>query len=82
MCDRIAEWVAAEGERKRERAEKRKRKLQKMMEEPKHKFEDSSYMEQIRSTEEGMEDSLKQGLSQAGPSGEGARGPAKKPKLW
>lgn len=76
----MAEWVAAEKERKRERAERKKRRLKRMMEEPKHKFEDASYMESIKSTEEGMADSLKLGLQQDTAS---AAGPSsKRPKLW
>ena len=83
MCDvcRLAEWMAAEKERKKERAERKKRRLQKMLQEPKHKFEDTSYMESIKSTQEGMADSLKLGLQQD--TSVATAGPAsKRPKLW
>ena len=81
MC-RVAEWVAGESERKRQRTERKKKRQQKLLEEPRHTFDDSSYMDAIRSTEEGMADSLKRGLQQDNTSASAAAPPAKKAKLW
>ena len=86
MC-RISDWIAAEPERKRQRAEKKMKRLKRLTEQPKHKFDDHSYMEQIKDTEEGMVDSLKQGLA-AAVAGKRTREdnghgePSKKPKMW
>lgn len=75
---RVAEWMAGETQRKKEKADRKKRRLEKLLEEPHHKFEDTSYMEQIRSREEEMADSLKHGLNRD----DSSPGPSKKPKLW
>ncbi len=82
MC-RVAEWVAGESDRNRQRTERKKRRQQKLLEEPRHTFDDSSYMDAIRSTEEGMAESLKRGLQQDNdPSSSSSLPPAKKAKLW
>ena len=73
--------MAGESERKRQRTERKKRRQQKLLEEPRHTFDDSSYMDAIRSTEEGMADSLKRGLQQDNTSASSAPA-AKKAKLW
>ncbi len=80
---RVAEWVAGESDRNRQRTERKKRRQQKLLEEPRHTFDDSSYMDAIRSTEEGMAESLKRGLQQDNdPSSSSSLPPAKKAKLW
>ncbi len=43
-------------------AVEKKKRLEKRRAEPRHYFDDPSYMEQIRSTEESMDDALKQGV--------------------
>jgi hypothetical protein len=60
MCQRVTKWLEDEPERKRRQEEKRKRRLAKKVP-PKHFFDDRDYMEQLRSTEEGMDGALKQG---------------------
>ncbi len=58
---RIAEWLKEEPGRKKKLAEEKRKRLAKRRAEPKHYFDDPSYMEQIKSTEESMDDALKQG---------------------
>ena len=63
MCHSVTKWLEDEPERKRRKQEeKRKRRLTKKVP-PKHFFDDRDYMEQLRSTEEGMDDALKQGAA-------------------
>jgi hypothetical protein len=85
----VTKWLEDEPERKRRKQEeKRKRRLTKKVP-PKHFFDDRDYMEQLRSTEEGMDDALKQGLEASGqkgklPASNDTAGPssAKKSKFW
>ena len=62
----MAEWAAGEPERKRREAEERRQRLERKRAGPKHTFDDTGYMEQIKSTEEGMGGALKQGLTLEG----------------
>lgn len=88
---RLAEWAAQEPERKKKAVEERKKKHDQRRNEPKHQFNDSSYMDQIRSTEENINTALQQGFQAAttsattgqkrrlpGPS----ERPTKKQKIW
>ena len=59
---RLAKWAADEPERKRKEAEEKRERLERKRAGPKHTFDDSHYMEQIKSTEEGMGWALKQGV--------------------
>ena len=89
---RMAKWVAEGPERNRELMLERKRKAEHRRREPKHHFSDSSYVQQIKQTEEGMDSALQQGLKAATSSDADTRkrnlprsssGPsAKKPKHW
>lgn len=58
---RITKWLKEEPERQRKLVEEKRKRLEKRRAEPKHYFDDPSYMEQIKSTEESMDDALKQG---------------------
>jgi hypothetical protein len=58
---RLAKWAADEPERKRKEAEERRQRLERKRAGPKHTFDDTDYMEQIKSTEEEMDGALKQG---------------------
>lgn len=82
--------MADEPERKKKCREERKKKLEQRRNKPKHNFNDSSYMDQIRSTEESMDSALQRGM-QAATSTKGTKrklheGPsnsvAKKPRIW
>lgn len=68
LVTRLAEWVAKEPERRKRSAEEKKKKLEKRRSEPKHHFNDTSYMDQIRSTEENIDNALQQGLQAAASS--------------
>lgn len=85
---KLAEWAAQEPERKKKSVEERKKRQRK---EPKHQFNDSSYMDQIRSTEENINTALQQGFQAATTSattGQKRRlpgpteRPTKKQKIW
>ena len=58
---RLAKWAADEPERKRREAEEKRQRLERKRAGPKHTFDDTDYMEQIKSTEEEMDGALKQG---------------------
>ncbi|XP_068893892.1 splicing regulator SDE2-like [Tenebrio molitor] len=83
---RLKNWIAAQAEREKEAAEKKQKKLERLMEKPKHEFKDEEY-DKIRSAlPEKVEDAVTQGL-QASCSGkrkpaEKKEVPRKRPKLW
>ena len=58
---RLAKWAADEPERKKREAEEKRQRLERKRAGPKHTFDDTNYMEQIKSTEEEMDGALKQG---------------------
>ena len=60
--DRLAKWAAEEPERKRKEAEEKRQRLERKRAGPKHTFDDRDYMDQLKSTEEGMDGALKQGV--------------------
>ena len=60
--------MAKEPERRKKSAEEKRKKLEKRRSEPKHHFNDTSYMDQIRSTEENIDTALQQGLQAAASS--------------
>ena len=61
MYTRLAKWASGEAERKRKEAEEKLQRLERKRAGPKHNFDDTSYMEQIKSSEEEMGGALKQG---------------------
>lgn len=60
--------MAKEPERRKKSAEEKRKKLEKRRSEPRHNFNDPSYMDQIRSTEENIGTALQQGLQAAASS--------------
>lgn len=64
-ASRMAKWMAQEPERKKKLIEEKKKRLEKHRNEPKHHFNDSSYMDQIHSTEENIDNALQQGMQAA-----------------
>lgn len=59
---RLAKWMALEPERKKKCMEQRRKKLERRKNNPKHHFNDTSYMDQIRLAEENIDTALQQGL--------------------
>ena len=57
--------MAEEPERKKKFKEAKKRKLEQRRSEPKHYFNDSTYMDQIHSTEKEIDTALQQGIHAA-----------------
>ncbi|XP_044263310.1 replication stress response regulator SDE2 isoform X2 [Tribolium madens] len=84
---RLKNWIAAQAEREKEAAEKKQKKLERLIEQPKHEFRDEEY-DKIRSAlPEKVEDAVIQGLqascSTKRKSDESKGGvKKKKPKLW
>lgn len=84
--------MAEEPERKKKLIEMRKRKREQKRTEPKHHFNDSSYMAQIRSTEENIDAALEQGIHAASlatagvkrklPGESSSSNGTKKQKIW
>ena len=66
ICGRLAKWAADEPERKRKEAEEKRQRLERKRAGPKHTFNDTDYMEQIKSTEEEVDGALKQGEREGG----------------
>jgi hypothetical protein len=65
---KLTEWVKKEAQSSKKDEEEKIKKLEGKLVQPKHMFSDTKYMEQMRSTSETMDDSLKQGLQAAGSS--------------
>jgi hypothetical protein len=61
MVFRLTEWVKKEAQSSKKDEEEKIKKLEGKLVQPKHMFSDTKYMEQMRSTSETMDDSLKQG---------------------
>ncbi|KYB26758.1 splicing regulator SDE2 [Tribolium castaneum] len=84
---RLKNWIAAQADREKEAAEKKQKKLERLIEQPKHEFKDEEY-DKIRSAlPEKVEDAVLQGLqascSTKRKSDEGKGSvKKKKPKLW
>lgn len=81
--------MAEEPERKKKCLERRKEKREKQRRQPKHQFNDPSYMDQIRSTEENIDSALQQGLAASTETRSkrklpeaSTRGAVKKQKIW
>ena len=62
LCFRLAKWMTEEPERKKKSREAKKKKQEQRRSEPKHYFNDSSYMDQIHSTEKEIDTALQQGM--------------------
>ena len=83
---RLKKWIEAQAEREKEAAEKKQKKLERLIEKPKHEFKDAEYDKLRSDLPEKVEDAVVQGL-QASCSGKRKSDAKcevnrKKPKLW
>jgi hypothetical protein len=89
----LKKWIKQQAEREREASEHRRRKLERLREEPKHKVHDLTYEKERSQLTEKISDVIKQGLSVAGNNAGGrcnkkrkathtATGTANKRCLW
>ncbi|KAJ3661178.1 hypothetical protein Zmor_005587 [Zophobas morio] len=83
---RLKKWIEAQAEREKEAAEKKQKKLERLIEKPKHEFKDAEYDKLRSDLPEKVEDAVVQGL-QASCSGKRksdgkSEVKRKKPKLW
>lgn len=60
LC-RINEWLDKQKAEEEDRARKKKEKLEKILNPPRHILNDSSYVSEIRATADKVDDALKQG---------------------
>ena len=58
---RLAEWVNAEAEKRREIEERKKERIQRVLNPIVKPFEDDQYTAQVRASVDNVEDALKQG---------------------
>ncbi|KAG8230860.1 hypothetical protein J437_LFUL010781 [Ladona fulva] len=88
---RLKNWIAQQADREREAADKRRKKLERMVAEPKHEFEDKEYDKQRSELLEKVWDAVEQGVkasTSAGPSTSRKRSlpepsvKTKKTRLW
>lgn len=59
---RLKNWISQQADREREAAERKKKKLERLCQEPKHEFKDDKYDESRSSMPEKMSTSIEQGL--------------------
>jgi hypothetical protein len=90
----LKKWIKQQAEREREASERRRRKLERLREEPKHKFHDLTYEKERSQLTEKISDAVEQGLRVARNNAGGttcnkkrkatqtATGTAKKTCLW
>ncbi|XP_065068736.1 splicing regulator SDE2-like [Rhopilema esculentum] len=88
----INEWLEKKKTEDEDKAKRKKEKLEKILNPPRHILKDSSYVTDLKANAEKVEDALKQGLStkqQSQGTGHGKRqnsseknGKAKKQRLW
>lgn len=62
LCFRLTEWAKKDVQGKRNEEEERIKQLEQKLAQPQHKYSDPSYMSQIHSASESLEDALKQGM--------------------
>lgn len=92
---RLKNWIAQQAEREREAAERKRKKLERLHAEPKHKFHDTTYEEERSMLTEKVSDAVEQGFKVASSSGssvvsqkrkapstETSAAKKKKPRLW
>lgn len=60
---RLKNWIAQQAEREREAAERKRRKLERLRQEPKHNFHDKTYEEERSQLTEKVSDAVEQGTS-------------------
>jgi hypothetical protein len=89
----LKKWIKQQAEREREASERRRRKLERLREDPKHKFHDITYEKERSQLTDKISDAIEQGLSVAKNNAGGrcnkkrkatdtASGTAKKRCLW
>ena len=62
MCDfRLKDWVAKAADREKEKAEKRRERMERRKAVPKHMFHDPQYQEQKSKVLDNLDDALRQG---------------------
>ncbi|ERL93737.1 replication stress response regulator SDE2 [Dendroctonus ponderosae] len=83
---RLIKWVEQQGEREIEAEEKKKKKLEKLLEQPRHEFKDEQYEKEMSELTDKIEDAVTKGLEA---STRGIKRKidtksklGKKPKLW
>lgn len=59
---RLKNWLASQADREKETADRKRRKLERMCEEPKHEFKDDAYFKEISELPKRVEDAVLQGL--------------------
>ncbi|KAF5271721.1 hypothetical protein FQA39_LY08044 [Lamprigera yunnana] len=86
---RLKTWITQQVDRETEAAEKKKKKLEKLCEKPRHEFKDEAYDMERSVLPEKVEDAVLQGLEAANKGMSGKRKQnndrtvkKKKPKLW
>ncbi|XP_060536479.1 splicing regulator SDE2 [Cylas formicarius] len=84
---RLKNWISQQAEREKEAKERKKKKLEKLLENPKHEFKDDNYDKERSSLPEKVEDAVLKGLEASASSSvkrkhETQDGPKKKRKLW
>jgi len=60
---RLKNWIAQQAEREREVAERKRRKLERLQEQPKHKFHDQTYEKERSQLTENVSDAVEKGTS-------------------
>lgn len=83
---RLKNWLATQAEREKEAAARKRKKLERMCEEPKHEFKDDAYFKELSELPKRVEDAVLQGLqascSTKRPSENDKKKKPKKRKLW
>ncbi|XP_045461324.1 replication stress response regulator SDE2 [Harmonia axyridis] len=83
---RLKNWLATQADREKETADRKRKKLERMCEEPKHEFKDDAYFKEISELPKRVEDAVLQGLeassSMKRPSENDTTKKTKKRKLW
>jgi len=69
---RLKKWIAEQADREREAVEKKKKKLEKLSQEPKHEFVDEKYDKDRSEMVHKVHSAVEEGLKAAMPSGSGA----------
>jgi len=60
---RLKNWIAQQAEREREAAERKRRKLERLQEQPKHNFHDQTYEKERSQLTENVSDAVEKGTS-------------------
>lgn len=60
---RLKNWIAQQAEREKEAAERKRRKLERLQEKPKHNFHDQTYEKERSQLTENVSDAVEKGAS-------------------